>query len=82
LRVEVETEKIKKQQLVKREVEAKVEDQKRIEEKLKNKNQDDAQAKEKTRRIRINRTDQYQWVQYGATRFFTNGRSPHYKNIH
>jgi hypothetical protein len=60
LRVEVETEKIKKQQLVKREVEAKVEDQKRIEEKLKNKNQDDAQAKEKTRRIRINRTDQYQ----------------------
>jgi len=60
LRVEVEIEKIKKQQLVKREVEAKVEDQKRIEEKLKNKNQDDAQAKEKIRRIRINRTDQYQ----------------------
>lgn len=60
MRVEVETEKIKKQQLVKREVEDKVEDQKRIEEKLKNKNQDDAQAKEKTRRIRINRTDQYQ----------------------
>ena len=60
MRVEVEIEKIKKQQLVKREVEAKVEDQKRIEEKLKNKNQDDAQAKEKTRRIRINRTDQYQ----------------------
>ena len=60
MRVEVEIEKIKKQQLVKREVEAKVEDQKRIEEKLKNKNQDDAQAKEKIRRIRINRTDQYQ----------------------
>jgi len=60
LRAEVEIEKIKKQQLVKREVEAKVEDQKRIEEKLKNKTQDDAQAKEKTRRIRINRTDQYQ----------------------